>query len=71
MKVRMTFEVDFDDRLVMGIAENGEFKPASREECVAFLERMYDSVLAPGRKKLLSFYEAVAADLLLAEAEKN
>lgn len=64
MKVRMTFEVDFDDRLVIGIAENNEFKPASREDCVAFFERMYDNVLTPGRVKLQEFYQAISLDLI-------
>lgn len=64
MKVQVTFEVDHDDRLVIGIAEGGDFKPASREQVRDFMLAQYEEALQPGRKKLTGFYDSLLADII-------
>lgn len=71
MKVQVTFEVDHDDRLVIGMAEGKEFLPATREQVRDFMLRHYEVVLEPGRKKLAGFYDDLLADIKAAQVDRK
>lgn len=51
MKVRITFEVNDDDRLLIGTAsdDEGRLRPATHEELVSSIDAMYEEFMVPKR----------------------